>query len=112
MRQLLFLLFIWFFISCNENENVSPVSPQILGKEKMTAILVDIHIAESAIKLKVDSAYAEKTFHKIFSKHSVTKEQYEQSLKFYVDNPEMLNEIYENVLSEISRMQGEAIQSQ
>lgn len=111
MKCLFFLLLILLLISCRQNERVVPVSPLVLGKEKMIAVLVDIHIAESAVKLKADSGHVEKSFHKILSKHSVTKEQYEESLKFYVDNPEILNEIYENVLNEISRMQGEASQS-
>ena len=79
----------------------------------MSAILTDIHLAEAEINLGVsDSTSKEKNnFEKIFKKHSITKQQYDVSLTFYIDHPELLDKIYEDVLNELSKMQGEAAKS-
>ncbi len=77
----------------------------------MTEVLKDIHLAEAeaSIQSKPDSLLKQKiNFQKIFEKDSVTKQQYEESLTFYMDHPELLDKIYEQVINDLSRMQGEA----
>lgn len=72
---------------------------------------MDIHIAEAEadiIKLSDSSAtdLDVSLGQKIFEKNKITKEQYEKSLSFYIDHPELLNEVYEKALNELSKMQG------
>ena len=79
----------------------------------MAQVITDIHLAEAEANVRTfpDSSSKEKlSFDKIFEKHSITKKQYEESLSFYIDNPEILDTVYENVLNELSKMQGEAAQ--
>lgn len=107
MKGAIIYILAFLLVSCREKEIPVPAPADVLPGEKMTAIIVDIHIAEASVKLKADSVFAEKEFQKIFSKHGATKEQFEKSLNYYIENPEKLNEIYEGVLNDISRMQGE-----
>lgn len=77
----------------------------------MSMVIADIHIAEAGINLKTfpDSASKENlSFEKIFEKNKITKAQYDTSIAFYIDHPELLNEVYEKVLNELSKMQGNA----
>jgi hypothetical protein len=105
-RMLIYILPIFLFSCGKKNSNTVPEN--ILSKEKMVQVLTDIHIAEAEMSLGAfpDSSSKEKiSFQKIFEKEQITKEQYETSLSFYIDHPEMLNEIYQEVLNELSKKQ-------
>lgn len=81
----------------------------------MAAVIADIHLAEAEANIHMlpDSSSGKKiSYGTIFEKHSVTKQQYEESLSFYISHPELLDEIYEAVLNELSKMQGEAKKQQ
>ena len=108
--MLIFALSI-FLLACGEEQKQVAIPDNILPKEKMSQIIADIHIAEAEANLRTlpDSSSKETiSFQKIFEKDSITKQQYEESLSFYIDNPELLNEVYEEVLNDLSKMQGTA----
>ena len=44
----------------------------------------------------------------IFKTHHITKQSYDNSMAFYTLHPEILNEIYEEVINELSKKQSEA----
>lgn len=74
--------------------------------------MVDIYIAESANNMRMlekDSTlpkYAE--FYKaILEKHEVTTEAYENSLKYYSEDPQVINAIYDDVLQRLTKMESE-----
>ena len=104
----LFPLFLLF--SCGESGKTVTVPADVLPKEKMALVITDIHIAEAEASLKPyqDTTSEKLNFQALFEKNKITKEQYEKSMAFYIDHPELLNEVYENVLNELSGMQGEA----
>ena len=112
MNKLIFsLLLTSSLFSCGEKEKTVAIPSGILPQEKMAAVLTDIHIAEAEANLGAPPDSALKTpisFHKIFEKDSVSKKQYEESLSFYVDHPELLDSIYTHVLNQLDKMQGEA----
>ena len=94
----------------NEEKKVS-IPDNILPREKMAQVITDIHIAEAEMNLHSLPDSTSKTpisFRKIFEKDSITKQQYEESLTFYIDHPELLDKVYEEVLNEMSKMQGQA----
>jgi uncharacterized lipoprotein YehR (DUF1307 family) len=105
----LYTIYLVFSLtSCGESEKSITIPPNILPKEKMARVITDIHMAEAEANLRTWPDSTSKTpisFQKIFEKDSVTKQQYEESLKFYTDNPELLNEVYENVLNDLSKLQ-------
>lgn len=112
----IFLLFtvycLLFLSSCGQEEKSVVVPVDVLPKEKMAQVLTDIHLAEAETNLKIlpDSASTILMaigirLQKIFEKHEITKAQYEKSLSFYIDHPELLNQIYEKVLNALSKMQ-------
>lgn len=79
----------------------------------MAEVITDIHMAEAETSVRTfpDSISKEKmSFQKIFDKHSVTQKQYDESLSFYMEHPEILDTVYVNVLNELSKKQGEATQ--
>ncbi len=73
----------------------------------MSQVVTDIHLAEAQANLtaKPDTTKEEPSFQKIFEKDSITKQQYEESLSFYIDHPELLEKVYQQSLNELSKMQ-------
>jgi hypothetical protein len=78
----------------------------------MTAILSDLHIAQASLATVAttdSSAYTMKQYlDYILKSHHTTNEKYMQSLKFYSANPGILQEVYDSVITNLSRIQGEA----
>ncbi|MEK6615340.1 MAG: DUF4296 domain-containing protein [Bacteroidota bacterium] len=114
-RSIFLILAAWILVllfSCGSSQEKQIVIPSdVLPKEKMAEVIMDIHIAEAEadiIKLSDSSAtdLDVSLGQKIFEKNKITKEQYEKSLSFYIDHPELLNEVYEKALNELSKMQG------
>lgn len=103
-------LLIGTTISCKEKEEIK-VPDNILSKEKMTNVLTDFHIMEAAMNLNLmqDGNFSRDTigFYTIFSNNKITKAEYKESFEFYSAHPELLNEIYEGVLTELSKKQAE-----
>ena len=111
MKGILVFALSVILAACGEQEKYVVIPSDVLAKEKMAEVLTDIHIVEAEANLKTlpDSASTEKlSFQKIFEKNKITKDQYEKSLKFYIDHPELLGEVYDKVLNELSKMQGAA----
>ena len=95
--------------SCGQKPTPIMIPANIIQKEKMACILTDIHLEEAKVKLRSLSDSAKKdslNFKKIFAKDTITKQQYEESLNFYIDHPELLNNIYQEVVNELTKMQG------
>ena len=78
----------------------------------MAVIIADMHETESAIThgliSSADTAAALAQYHSLFQEKGITKSRFDESYKFYVDNPELLIKIYEMALEELSRRQAEA----
>lgn len=94
--------------SCREEVVIVPAN--ILHQDSLAAVLVDLQIVE-AMKVKKgindstmkDSLLLE--YSRILKKHNLTKEQFEESFTFYKTNPELLEEIFDRTISELSRKQ-------
>ena len=84
----------------------------VLSQDKMVAVLTDVHLVESAITLKFSNKDTSKVqasayYDFIYKSHKTTKEQFAKSYDFYISHPELLNKIYDEVLIELSKKQGE-----
>ncbi len=97
-------------MACGGKEQVE-IPSTILPKEKMAAILVDIHLIEAAMNLNVmnpENASIPNNSSPtidVLKKNHITKAQYEESFLFYTQHPTLLGEIYQEVLNELSKMQ-------
>jgi hypothetical protein len=112
---LLLITFCLLVSSCRQKNKPLTIPSHILLTEKMTQVIADIHIAEAEINLnsppplpesQKDSVLRNKIdFERIFAKNKITRVQYDSSLSFYIDHPELLDTIYVQVISELSKRQ-------
>ncbi len=80
----------------------------VLSHDKMVAVLLDVHIAEAAMKVVDTSAKRierQEYYNTVFGKHNITKEQFDKSLDWYSHHPKLLIEVYDDVKIEAERLQ-------
>jgi hypothetical protein len=107
--QICLFLFVITLTSCSKNQEVIPDA--VLKRDKMVLILSDMHLLEAqaqmsnynqndSAKLIVASAYKD-----IFLKNKVDAKKFQRSYEYYQVRPELMSEIYKEVLTELSRRQ-------
>lgn len=114
MNKTLILLFtgILFFSSCSLEQKEIIIPDYVITQDSMVHILADVHIQEAIMNqynqegrhMKMNPV---KQYQLIFDKYKISKERYDSSYQFYLDNPSLLNKIYENVVIELTKMQAE-----
>lgn len=75
----------------------------VLSHDEMVAVLLDVHVAEAAMKI-VDSRAKriekQEYYNQVFEKHNITKRQFDKSLDWYARHPKLLVEIYDDLKKE------------
>ena len=108
MKKIIFCFFIvGFLASCAEKEVNIP--EDVLKQKEMTSILTDVHIAQTSISnaIRTDSIVHTMTdyLNYILEKHHTTKKNFQISLKFYSNHPEMLQQVYDSVITGLSKIE-------
>jgi hypothetical protein len=104
-----FLIFLALVLSaCGSGEPKTPAG--IIPKQPMIMLLTDVHLAEAALTMKsINGAsvkdYAGPQYEYVFKLHHSNREQFIKSLKYYSSQPKELEEMYTEVLAEISKKQ-------
>lgn len=109
----IFLLSLLFSCTAIEDKEVK-IPENILSEEKMAQVMVDVHLLEATLNVS--------TFSKdnvvlnninpssdILKKNGVTKKQYDENFQFYTQYPQLLVEVYQLVLNDLSKMQAEVM---
>jgi len=105
IKLFLFFGFIVLFFGCKNSTNTI-IEPS-LDKDKMKAVLTDLYLAEAAAELNRITSDSTLLPHKsnyfvlIFTKHSITQQQYEDAYEYYTAQPEILLKIYEEIESDM-----------
>ena len=70
----------------------------VIPPEKMEALLYDYHLVQGMSSEYASTEYKEKLmFNYVFNKHKVTKEEFENSMAWYMRYPKHLNRMYANL---------------
>ena len=114
MKQTLYSILTFFILTsfaCNSSAPEVIIPPEVMSKDSMVSILVDVHLLEATIDLgimqgAIDPKQADK-YYPVFKKHNITRQQYDKNLLFYSSHPELLDQIYDKVIAGLSRKQAE-----
>lgn len=113
MKYVVIVIFIFssiVYLGCGSGEK-DAVPAHILPKEKMVEIMVEVNITEAALNLNYlneGKIKDTKEYSDVFKRKKVSKEQYDESLKYYTEHPEEMVKMYDEVLNELSKMQAKA----
>lgn len=91
------------FIGCKTS-----IPDGVIPPNKMILILEDLHltdalIAKEQLKKKIKTDSLQGYYNYIYKKHKFNKEQFEHTLMFYAQNPEILQEAYKGVLAGLEK---------
>ena len=103
------LVAFFLLILCFGCESSDKLPQFVVSKDEMIEIITDAQIAESYIKLKFavrnDSVQlTDSIYNAIYRKHNLIKEAYDSSFSYYVNRPEILQEIYEAAIINLSTL--------
>jgi hypothetical protein len=105
MKKILLGGFVLMFFACGKKDQKIVVPPSILSKEKMTDLIVQIHLAEAKANLNAAPDVPLNTkinFKEILDRNNLSPNQYDSSLTFYLNHATLFNEVYEAAINEMS----------
>jgi hypothetical protein len=107
--HILFLFFFSLVYACKESVDTA-LPENILAIDKLAPLLADMEIIEAAVVKKlVKSENYDTLFSKIYGeillKHQVDKEQFKESYIYYLEHPQQLELLYDQVINELSKKQ-------
>jgi hypothetical protein len=107
MKKIFFLFFL--FASCSEKPVEIPAD--VINRDEMASILTDISLAQASYSVRVhaDSVKYKMSdyVNQVLIQHSTEKDKFLLSLKFYGEHPEVLQQVYDSVITNLSKLQGE-----
>jgi hypothetical protein len=109
-KSLLYIVVLLSLSACGGGEPKVP--EDIMPKEKMVSVLEDVHILEAVMSVKNiygDSAlrYSSEAYKAIYKNHHTTKDDFNKSFKYYAKHPKLMDDIYKDVIDELSKKQAE-----
>jgi len=109
MKKLVVVCFGILFFSCGEPE-LKHVPDDIIPKNHMIDLLVDIHLSDAIIATKkfqtnkheyqIEGYYAY-----LYEKHGYTRQEIDSSIAFYSRYPAEYSKMYDQVLEKLSTIQ-------
>lgn len=101
---ILFFLAPVIFISCKGKDT----PPGILDKEAMAALLVDVHLVDgslSSVPQFPDTLYkyGMGKYLSVFKLHHTDSTQFKKSFKYYVNKPDQLEAVYDDVINRLKQ---------
>ena len=105
------LFFIILALACHQPEE-RITKTDIIPKENLVPILVEIHLADALLQLSIvrqnfpgrDSL---SNYQDILQKYGYSKKTFDKTIEFYENDPDELNDLYEEVISELTQLQSE-----
>ena len=83
----------------------------IIPEEKMVEVVAEIEFTQALIKLKFsnkDSLINQaQLFNEVYTKFNTSEKQFNKSLVYYSEQPEILDSIYVKVITKLSKKQAE-----
>ena len=105
---------LFFLSSCTQKvDNILTPPDDLIPRDEMVDIIVDMHIYDAIMvtnqkksKKPHESKYY---FYKsVMEKHNITKEKFERNFEYYHQDIDVMDEIYADVITKLSKMQSEA----
>lgn len=105
MKKILQPLLLIFLFSCGSSGR-EEIPPGVLPKEKMVDVMCDIELARGEqsvnIQQKINDPSADTiSYTAIFLQNKIKKAEYDSSMQYYTLHPELLNEIYDEVINRL-----------
>lgn len=111
--KILFVLLIPFLFSCyHVNQPEIQVPEHLLNEEEMVSIITDVQLVEGALTyrrtLRIEQKdFRESAYQQLFSTYGITAKILNENIRYYNNEPQKMELIYDQVLAKLSRIQSE-----
>lgn len=118
LKKIIVLLLPLVLLGCyHENVSTPEIPEKLFTKEQMISILTDVHLVEGALNFhRVNRMeykdYKSAYYSKILEEHQITAVQLKENIDYYNSDPELMEDIYEAVLSNLVRLETESKMAQ
>ena len=108
-RGLLFVALFWSsFSACNSTKIKEP--NDLIERAEFVQVLADIHLADAVVEQrsnieKPDTALTAQVYEQVFLSRHISRAQFKDSYRYYEAQPALLNKMYEEVITELSKRQ-------
>ena len=113
---LLISLVTWFIATSCYHENQPKVDrpEQLLSEKEMIAVLTDIYVAEGAISYHrmnktLSDEISTRYYQQVFDSYQITHRILKENLRYYNATPEVMEDIMEEVLANLSKLQSKVM---
>lgn len=95
---------------CAQDSTLSEPPPQLLSKQQMVSFLIDLHLTEAKmnyteVRQSDSTEILFRNYEKyLMNEHGFTDSVYLESYAYYLDNMELMDEIYEDVVDSLNVM--------
>jgi len=111
MKKNVISILLLTLFACNEEAIIIP--DNVLSREKMTSVMVEIQLIEATMAVnqlkggKEAKEIAANSYGSVLQQHNISREEFDVSFKYYAKHPELLEQIYDEMLNELSKRQAE-----
>jgi hypothetical protein len=104
------ILLLWIS-ACNDEVVKRP--SELMSRDEMIAVLVDIHLSDAAFQIRRYSSEDMKEisesdlYYSVLKKHQIADSVFETSLIYYAAKPKEFEKIYTRVINRLSEMEQE-----
>ena len=102
------ILALVLFVSCGKADVKIPA--YVIPADSLVDILVDIHTADAylSIKRQPNRTMEKSDFYaSVLKRHNIDKARFDTTIRFYISNPGPYKLIYEEVIEEFSKLEGQ-----
>ncbi len=104
LKILIITFLIGINFSCQQN---TELPSNVLSKETIVEIIVEMELIQAAYKIKSPKGKFDisRTYKSIYLRNGTSEQGFEESLRYFSNKPQEMEEIFNSVISEISRKQ-------
>ena len=101
------IISVLFAFGCQHN--TLDVPDEILSKNKFTTVLKEIHLADAEFEINTRNGIKNthdilnNKYIEIYKKNQVTEKIFKEALDYYAEKPEILEQIYINILGDLKQ---------
>jgi hypothetical protein len=114
LRKIVFITILLLVYSCGSKDTKTKIPDNIIPPDKMVAVLVDFHLVDASVGLGQQkhedvNDISNYRYNSVMKKHKITRTQLSESFMFYTGHMKDLENIYKQVVVELSTMQSRII---
>jgi len=105
--KLKYLIILCFLLACTGTKERIP--EEFLSKKEFASILKEVHLAEANFELQKTNGKEDAqnelmySYQTIYSNHHIDENKFQETLNYYANHPDELEEVYAKVLEELTK---------